>query len=173
MFATVLAFVRRLLGKDIPAPEPAPPPVPVRSFMDDIDPTAIELGTLVIQHASRRLNWIHGNELQELPPPLPPEIEAWLALKNRDGLLSVCGCAPWQLGPHVLMPAGRKGPCEARVGPVRKLAPPAPKPGVMRGEEVDGRQGSSGKGGPGGISPHEAFMNELREALMPSGPRMR
>lgn len=173
MLAAAIAFLRSILGWGAPAPEPAPPPAPKRSYIDDVDPEAIALGELVIAHADRRLAWIHGQPLPDLPAPLPAEIEVWLATKDRDGLLAVCSCPPCQLGPHVRMPAGVKGPCEARVGPVRRLAPPAPKPRVMRGEDVDGRQGRSGKCGPGRQTPHEAFMEELRESLMPSGPRMR
>lgn len=173
MLAAAIAFLRRLLGLELPAPEPAPSPAPKRYFLDDIDPAAIALGELVIAHAHRRLAWIHGQPLPEFPAPLPAEIEAWLAAKDRDGLLAVCGCAPWELGPHVLLPAGRKGPCEARIGPVRRIAPPAPKAGVMRGEDVDGRQGRSGKGGPGGQTPHEVFMETLRASMEPAGPRMR
>lgn len=101
MFAAIVAFLRRLIGRDAPAPEPAPPPPPKRSFMDDIDPAAIQLGALVIQHANRRLAWIHGRPLPDLPAPLAVEIEAWLAAKNRDGLIAVIGCSAWELGPHV------------------------------------------------------------------------
>lgn len=172
MFAAAFAFIRRLIGLDAPTPEPAPPPASKRDFMADIDPAEIALGALVIQHARRRLARIHGQPLQEMPAPLPSEIEIWLAVKDRDGLIAMAGCAAWELGPHVCKPAGVRGPCEARVGPVRRIASPVPRDGVARGED-DGRQGRSGKGGPGGQTPHEAFMRELMESMAPAGPRMR
>lgn len=172
MLAAIVAFLRSLIGRDAPAPEPAPPPAPARSFMDDIDPKQIALGGLVIQHARRRLARIHGQPLPVMPAPLPGEIEVWLAVKDRDALIQVVGCAAWELGPHVCRPAGVRGPCEARVGPVRRIAPPPGKDSVARGED-DGKQGRSGKGGPGGITPHQAFMQELMASMEPAGPRLR
>ncbi|MBY0251370.1 MAG: hypothetical protein K2X54_08315 [Methylobacterium organophilum] len=173
MLAAIVAFLRSLVCRDAPAPEPAPPPAPKRSFMDDIDPEEITLGALVIQHARRRLARIHGQPLPVMPAPLPSEIEVWLAAKGRDGLIAVAGCVDWEIGPHVCKPAGVRGPCEARVGPVRRLAPPPPKASGVKGED-DGKQGRSGKGGPGGQTPHEVFMETLRASMEPSpGMRMR
>lgn len=172
MFAAIVAFLRSFVGRYAPAPESAPPPAPNRSFMDDIDPTEIALGALVIQHARRRLARIHGQPVQEMPAPLPSEIEVWLAAKGRDGLIQVLNCVDWEIGPHVCKPPGVRGPCEARVGPVRRIAPPAPKASVAKGEG-DGKQGRSGKGGPGGQTPHEVFIETLRASMEPAGPRMR
>lgn len=143
-----------------PQPEPPPPPrplseLPPRSF-------ASPLGYLIRRHV-RTIQRDQYELALGPPPPLPPEVRAWLAKMDDTQLRRILNTADWQIQDHV--EAGLAGQCHdlGYVVPLRLSS---------LAEGSDGREGRSGKGGPGRAwEQHvEAIMTEVN-ARGYGGPR--